>query len=140
MPSAPTPKPRPHILTVDDAVAVRQLARRTLAPFDCEVSDATNGFNALFAMERALPDLILLDINMPIMGGAEMLEMMRSNPALRAIPVILLTSPADNAFMPALTALGTSGHVMKPFNAATLLEKIRSVLPLKPASPPSAPA
>ena len=42
MPSAPTSKPRPHILTVDDAVAVRQLARRTLAPFDCEVSDATS--------------------------------------------------------------------------------------------------
>ena len=124
--------PCPQILTVDDAAAVRRVAEKTLAPFDCEFSAAANGFNALFAMERALPDLILLDVNMPTMGGVEMLTMMRANPTLQAIPVIMLTSPADHAVMAQLTALGISGHVMKPFTPAALLEKIRSVVELAP--------
>ena len=123
---------RPAILTVDDAKAVRLLAERALAPFDCDFAEAPNGFNALFAMERALPDLILLDVNMPTMGGLEMLTMMRANPTLRSIPVIMLTSPADHAVLPKLTALGIHGLLQKPFNEAALVEKIYAVLPLKP--------
>ena len=84
-------------------------------------------------MERALPDLILLDVNMPTMGGVEMLTMLRSNPTLAAIPVIMLTSPADHGVMARLTALGTNGHLMKPFTAAELIEKIRAVINLAPA-------
>jgi CheY-like chemotaxis protein len=126
---------RPAILTVDDAKAVRLLAGRALAPFDCDFAEAPNGFNALFAMERALPDLILLDVNMPTMGGLEMLTMMRTNPALRGIPVIMLTSPADHAVLPKLTALGIHGHLQKPFNESALVEKIRGVLSLPPRAP-----
>ncbi len=133
--SSPTPAPRPTILTVDDAKTVRLLAQRALASFDCETAEAPNGFNALFAMERVLPDLILLDVNMPTMGGVEMLTLMRSNPTLKAIPVIMLTSPADHAVMERLTSLGIDGHVMKPFTEAALVEKIRSVLPLRPLKP-----
>jgi two-component system, chemotaxis family, chemotaxis protein CheY len=119
-------------MTVDDAPAVRRLAQAALAPFDCDVREATNGFNALFAMEQALPDLLLLDVNMPTMGGAELLAMMRANHALRAIPVILLTSPADHNVLTKLTALGVSGQIMKPFSAAALLAKIHAVLALAP--------
>jgi len=131
-PSRSTPL-RPTILTVDDAKAVRLLTQRALAAFDCDLSEAPNGYNALFAMERALPDLILLDVKMPTMGGVEMLTMLRSNPTLAAIPVIMLTSPADHGVMAQLTALGTNGHLMKPFTAAALIEKIRAVINLAPA-------
>lgn len=124
---------RPRILTVDDAKTVRTIAADILAPFDCEADGATNGYNALFSMERALPDLILLDVSMPIMGGLELLEMLKSKPALRAIPVIMLPSPADHAVLTKLTALGVAGMVMKPFDAATLLQAIRTVVELKPA-------
>ena len=127
-------------MAVDDAVAVRRLAQEALAPFACEVSEATNGFNALYAMERALPDLLLLDINMPTMGGAELLEMMRANAALRDLPVILLTSPADHTVLPKLTALGVSGQVRKPFTAATLIAAIRAVVPLAPHAEGDSPA
>ena len=112
---------------------MRLLTQRALAAFDCATSEAPNGYNALFAMERALPDLILLDVNMPTMGGVEMLTMMRSNPTLAAIPVIMLTSPADHGVMTQLAALGISGHVMKPFTPAALIEKIGGVLALPPA-------
>ncbi len=120
---------------------MRRLAQEALAPFACEVNEATNGFNALYAMERALPDLVLLDVNMPTMGGAELLEMMRANATLRDLPVILLTSPADHTVLPKLTALGVSGQVRKPFTAETLLTAIRAVVPLahRPLSPPPAP-
>ena len=126
---------RPKILTVDDSKTVRIIAQKALSAFDCDVSEAANGYNALFTMERALPDLILLDVSMPTMGGLEMLTLLKSKPALRAIPVIMLTSPADHAISGQLTALGVSGIVMKPFTEAALIEKIRGVLDLKPLKP-----
>jgi CheY-like chemotaxis protein len=121
---------RPRILAVDDAKAVRLIAQNALNAFDCDVSEATNGFNALFAMEQSLPDLILLDISMPIMGGVEMLTLLKSKPVLKAIPVIMLTSPADHAVMDQIKTLGANTTLMKPFNEASLLEKIRSLLAL----------
>lgn len=123
---------RPRILTVDDAKQVRLIAERALAAYDCDVNEATNGFNALFAMEKVLPDLVLLDVSMPVMGGLEMLTMMRSNPTLLEIPVIMLTSPADHAARAEIDALGVSGTLVKPFNEVTLVERIRSVIKLNP--------
>ncbi len=123
---------RPKILTVDDARMVRLIVERALAAYDCDVNEATNGFNALFAMEKVLPDLVLLDVSMPVMGGLEMLTMMRSNPTLLEIPVIMLTSPADHAARAEIDALGVSGTLVKPFNEVTLVERIRSVIKLNP--------
>lgn len=126
---------RPKILTVDDAKLVRTIADKILRPFDCETDGSTNGYNALFAMERGLPSLILLDVSMPIMGGLELLEMVRSKPELRAIPVIILASPADHPVLPRLNTLGVSAILMKPFTEAALLAAILAVLPLKPLAP-----
>jgi len=117
---------------------VRILAQKALAPYDCDVNEASNGFNALFQMEKGLPDLLLLDVNMPIMGGLEMLGMLKSQPALAAIPVIILASPADHTVSAELAALGIAGTLMKPFTPAALVEKVLGVLPLKPAPSPSA--
>lgn len=124
---------RPKILAVDDAKAVRSIAKAALAPFACDVSEATNGFNALFEMEKELPDLLLLDVSMPIMGGLELLEMMRANATLREIPVIMLTSPADHKVMPRITALGVSGVLVKPFKPEGLVTMVGKVVALSPA-------
>jgi len=121
---------RPNILAVDDAKAVRLIAQKALSAFNCDVNEATNGFNALFTMEKAMPDLILLDVNMPVMGGIEMLTLLKSKPDLQKIPVIMLTSPADHTVMNQIKTLGVSSTLMKPFKEAALLEKIRSVLTL----------
>jgi CheY-like chemotaxis protein len=138
LPTTPTPTPslRPKILTVDDSKTVRLLAQSALRDFDCDVSEADNGYKALFVMEQNLPDLILLDVNMPTMGGVEMLTFLASKPQLQAIPVIMLTSPADHAISGQLAALGVSGTLMKPFTPAELLAKIRGVLDLKPLKSP----
>jgi CheY-like chemotaxis protein len=128
---------RPTILTVDDSKALRLFVQKALGAFDCETCESSNGYNAFFAIERVRPDLILLDIAMPVMDGVETLTRLKDAPELRDIPVIMLTSPADHAVMARLTTLGASGTLMKPFNEAALLEKIRGVLELKPARPAS---
>ena len=120
---------------VDDAKALRLLVEKALSAFECEVSEATNGYNALFAMEKTMPDLLLLDVSMPVMTGLQMLTLMKSNDTLKAIPVIMLTSRADHTILPQLTAMGVNGILLKPFNEAALIEKIQSVLKLKPAKP-----
>ena len=122
---------RPNILTVDDSKALRVLVEKALSGFDCDVQEAANGFNAFFSIERARPDLILLDVSMPVMDGVEMLRRLKITPELSAIPVLMLTSPADHAVIPKLPALGASGSLMKPFDAAALIEKIRGILVLK---------
>ncbi len=130
---------RPKILVVDDAKAVRLLAQKAMAPYDCEMSEAANGYNALFLMEKGLPGLIILDVNMPVMDGLELLTLLKSKPALAAVLVIMLTSPADHGVSAQLMALGIRGTVMKPFTAAALAEKVRSVLALEPLPLPSPP-
>jgi len=128
---------RPTILTVDDAKAVRLLVARALEPFDCEATEAANGFNGFFAIERARPDLILLDISMPVMDGLEMLRRLKITPEIADIPVIMLTSRADHAIIPELAGRGARDTLMKPFNEAAVLEKIRGVLKLKPVKKPA---
>lgn len=122
---------RPIILTVDDAKAVRDLVEKVMQPFDCEVTSATNGYNAFFAIEKARPQLILLDISMPVMDGIETLSRLKGAPEIADIPVIMLTSRADHRIVPELPALGAKDTLMKPFTEASLLEKIRGAIPLK---------
>jgi CheY-like chemotaxis protein len=122
---------RPTILTVDDAKAVRDLVEKTLSAFACNTTSATNGYNAFFAIESARPDLILLDISMPIMGGVETLRRLQAAPELREIPVIMLTSRADHTVVPLLAGMGAKGSLIKPFDQAALLEKIQSIVSLK---------
>ena len=124
---------RSTILTVDDSKGLRLFVQKALSAFACDLHEASNGYNAFFAIERARPDLILLDVSMPVMDGIETLSRLKAAPELSSIPVIMLTSPADHAVMGQLTALGSSGTLMKPFNEAALLEKIRSVFNLIPA-------
>ena len=123
---------RPIILVVDDARAVRQLVVQACAPFDCEVTEANNGFNAFFAIENARPQLILLDVLMPIMEGFETLRRLKVTPQLADIPVIMLASPADRPHLAELTAMGAAGIVMKPFKAESVLDAIGRVITLQP--------
>ena len=122
-----------RVLAVDDSKILRKVIKETLAPFDCDVTEATNGYNALFAIERERPDLILLDVAMPVMDGVYFLEQIKSVPAIRDIPVIMMTSPADHKLIPTLPQLGAAGHLVKPFKPAALLELIQQHVTLNPA-------
>jgi two-component system cell cycle response regulator/two-component system chemotaxis response regulator CheY len=121
------------ILTVDDAKALRRLVAQTLAPFQCQVFEANNGFNAFFAIQNSRPDLILLDVVMPVMDGVETLRRLKGTPQLVDIPVLMLTSPADRPLIDGLVAMGAAGTLMKPFTPDGLLTAISQILPLKRA-------
>ncbi len=122
---------RPHILVIDDSKAVRIIATKALGGFACTVDEAANGFNGLFAMERNLPDLLLLDVSMPIMDGLEMLTMLKSHPQLRLVPVIMFTASTDHKVLPQIAALGVNAQLKKPFTDGALIDIIRTVITLK---------
>ncbi len=121
------------ILVIDDSKAVRLIAKNALAPFDCVVHEATNGFTGLFALERTQAKLLVIDVSMPTMDGLEMLTMLKSHPELSKLPVIMLTSTTDHKVLPKITALGINGQVKKPFTPESLVSAIQAVIPLKAA-------
>lgn len=126
----------PVILTIDDAKAVRSLVAKALAPFDCAATEASNGYNGFFAIERAYPDLVLCDVMMPIMGGIETLERLKTTPQLKKIPVIMLPSPSDRQFREEIQRLGADSVLVKPFTEAAVLAKIREFVTLNPRNSP----
>jgi CheY-like chemotaxis protein len=121
------------ILIIDDSKAVRLLAIKALAAFDCVVHEATNGFTGLFALERTEAKLLLIDTNMPTMDGIEMLTMLKSHPELRLIPVIMMVASTDHKVLPKIAELGVNGLLKKSFTPAELIAAIQAVVPLKAA-------
>ena len=80
------------ILTVDDSRTIRMIVKKAFAPYDCELFEAENGVEGLAAAAKVNPDLIVLDITMPVMTGIEMLGKLKEDRELGSIPVIMLTA------------------------------------------------
>jgi two-component system cell cycle response regulator len=125
---------RHKILTVDDSTIVRTIVRMVFRYFDCALFDATNGSEGLAIAEREMPDLILLDVRMPAMDGIEMLTQLKANARLKDIPVVMLTAEGVRDNVLKIARLGVHGYVMKPFNEDLLVEKVVSIIELKPVS------
>lgn len=114
-----------RILVVDDDPQIRRVMRMTLIPHGYMVSDSRNGEEALEALRSVKYDLVLLDINMPGMGGLETCRLIR---ATSEIPVIILTvRNAEKDKVEALDA-GADDYITKPFGASELLARIRAAL------------
>ena len=113
----------PKILSVDDSKAVRMLLARMFRPFDCELFEAANGEEGLAVAAREMPDLIILDYNMPVMDGVSMLRRMRENADLRRTPVIMLTAELSAENIAIVARLGVRDYVTKPFSEELLLAK-----------------
>ncbi len=119
------------ILTVDDSKVVRIMVSRALKPYDCQIVEATNGAEGLEAANRERPDLIFLDVTMPIMDGLEMLNRLRGDPALKSIPVVMLTAESAQENLARADSLGISGYIAKPFKETQLVEKAKLALALE---------
>ena len=116
------------ILVVDDEADVVSTVAYRLKFAECQVVTASNGQEGLEQAKAEKPDLILLDTNMPVMDGHEMLERLRADETLRDIPVIMLTARCEAQDIATASAHGVSEYVTKPFDFAQLMEKIRTVL------------
>jgi two-component system cell cycle response regulator DivK len=117
------------ILVVEDQEDNRQIVRDLLTATDYEVMEAENGEEALAAVAKQRPDLILMDIQLPVMDGYEATRRIKADPALAAIPVIAVTSYALSGDEEKARAAGCDDFVPKPFSPRQLLAKIRQYLP-----------
>ena len=120
-----------RILVVDDEPDSRSIIQCRLEWCHYEVISACNGEEALRIAEDEKPDLILLDTNMPVMDGLEMLERMRKSPALRETPVIMVTALCERQDIAAASAYGIADYVTKPVDFTSLLDKISNILDLR---------
>ena len=117
-----------RILVVEDHEENRQLLRDLLTNFGYELIEAVTGEDGLVMAEMELPDLILMDIQLPGVDGYETTRQIKAKPALRQIPVIAVTSYALSGDDVKAYAAGCDAYVTKPFDPAELLEKIREYL------------
>jgi len=119
------------ILTVDDSKTIRLIVAKAFKPFDCMVLEADNGVVGLAVASREKPDVILLDYTMPVMDGFEVLARLRSDPDLKATPVIMLTSEAGRDTVIKIAQLGVRDYLIKPFKGELLVERVGRVVDLK---------
>ncbi len=126
------------ILSVDDSKTIRLIVKRTFAPYDCTVCEATNGEEGLTAAANEKPDLIVLDITMPVMDGVTMLTKLKENPDLKNIPVIMLTAESGRENVAYIAKLGVRDYLVKPFKDDQLIEKVKRVITLQPKAAPVA--
>ncbi len=124
---------RYKVLTVDDSKTVRVIVKKAFKPFDVEVLEASNGLEGLAIAARETPDLILLDITMPVMDGVEMLIKLKADPALKATPVIMLTAEGGRDHVVKIAKIGVRDYMVKPFREEILVEKASRIIDLKPA-------
>ena len=116
-----------RIVAIDDDRDVLKLLKNILG----ETSDFTpmaNGMMAVNYFKSKTADLILLDYEMPMMSGAEVLKKLRENPNTQNTPVVFLTSVSDNAKVMEIMSLGVNSYILKPINVDRLRSDLRKIL------------
>jgi two-component system, cell cycle response regulator DivK len=114
-----------RILVVEDQEDNRQILRDLLGNAGFELMEAENGEEALVAVARLRPDLILMDIQLPLMDGYEATRRIRTNPDLKLVPIIAVTSYALSGDEDKAFAAGCDAYVTKPYSPRQLLAKVR---------------
>ena len=119
---------RESILVIDDDVLSLKLAGLILSQKGYEVHKAKSGMDAINFLRRNRVDLILLDIQMPMMSGLKTLEKIRKDKAIAYTPVIFLTSTADYESVTEACRLEAVDYIKKPFEQNELIERVRKAL------------
>jgi two-component system cell cycle response regulator len=118
------------VLTIDDSKTVRMIVARHLSPFGILTIDAENGEVGIARARESSPNVILLDYNMPVMNGYHTLVELRSDPDLKRIPVVMLTTETVKETVIKLMKLGLKDYIAKPFTREILLQKLNPILSL----------
>lgn len=127
-----------RILVVEDEPEIQELIRYNLTREGYRVCLATSGEEALAAVRRDPPDLILLDLMLPGVDGLEVCRRLKGDPATRAIPVVILTAKSEEADVVSGLELGADDYLPKPFSPRVLVARIRAVLRRARHEPPEA--
>jgi len=135
--TSPTPT---RFLVVDDFATMRRIVRNLLAELGFrQVDEANDGRAALERLRSGQYDFVISDINMPRLGGFELLQQIRADVSLQKIPVLLITSEASKDDVLQAIRLGANGTILKPLTKSALEEKVRNIL-LRSSAWPSGPA
>lgn len=124
----PTPGAKGTVLLVDDEDSLRMVMKDLLERDGWAVREAGDGVQALDAVDRHAPDIIILDLNLPGLDGYAVLEKLRSRPATREIPIIVLTAKGDEDNEVRVLEAGADDFLTKPFRARALSARLDSVL------------
>jgi two-component system chemotaxis response regulator CheY len=117
----------PKALVVDDSRAIRMILSRTLKELGYEVSEASNGREALevIAAGNYTVKLVLTDWNMPEINGLDLVRQLRQNPQLASLVVVMVTTETELGQMAEALDAGANEYVMKPFTKEILVEKLQ---------------
>ena len=115
-------------MVVDDSITVRKVTERLLKRHDMEALTAKDGMDALDKLQDQIPDLMLLDVEMPRMDGFELATTMRNDDRLRNIPIIMITSRTGQKHRERAEKIGVDAYLGKPFQEVELLENIDAIL------------
>lgn len=115
------------VLLVDDSRTIRKIQRNVLARLGhTDVLEASDGLEALKLLEKARPDLVLIDWNLPNMDGLALVRRIRSTD--KSLPLIMCTTESDRARVLEALKAGVNNYVVKPFSTETLAEKITQTM------------
>jgi len=117
------------ILVVEDQEDNRQILRDLLSSAGYKMNEAGDGQEALAAVAKNRPDLILMDIQLPIMDGYEATRRIKADPKTRTIPIVVVTSYALSGDEAKAREAGCDAYVTKPYSPRQLLAKIKEFLP-----------
>jgi len=119
------------ILTVDDSRTIRLIVTRAFRAYDCAICEAGNGEEGLAVAAREKPDVIILDVTMPVMDGVTMLGKLKETPELKAIPVVMLTAESGRDNILQIARIGVRDYLVKPFKEEQLVEKVGRIVSLE---------
>ncbi|MFN2462675.1 MAG: response regulator [Candidatus Dormibacteria bacterium] len=117
-----------RLLVVEDEPALQKVLAMRLGMEGFEVETASDGQEALEIIRRNPPDMVLTDLMMPVMDGTELTRTIKRDPALKGIPVMVLTALKEQRERETLISLGADAFASKPYNSAELTAKIRELL------------
>jgi len=116
------------ILTVDDSASIRQAIKIALTSAGYSVSEAVNGSEGLEKAEAGAFDLIITDLNMPIMDGLTMIQQLRARGKVVGTPIVFLSTESDGDIKAQAKAAGATGWMTKPFDPEQLVRIANKVL------------
>ncbi len=127
--AVPTEQRRvPLVMVVDDSLTMRKVTGRVLERHNFDVVSARDGVEALERLEERVPDLMLLDIEMPRMDGYELATAMRADPRYAAVPIVMITSRSGEKHRQRAFELGVQRYLGKPYQELDLMRNVYDLL------------
>ncbi len=117
-----------RILAVDDSPSVRQMVKLSLSGAGYDIVEAGDGAEGLSKARASTLDMVVTDLNMPVMNGLGLIRELRKLPAYRGVPILFLTTESDPEMKQQAKAAGATGWITKPFQQDQLVAVVRKVL------------